>query len=80
MTVSPRGREWRRFALVALIAAAVTILFQWRNLLGGFDDFYYDAWHQVSGPRRPAQHVADRPRGILRRSNGEMREQPGPAS
>jgi adenylate cyclase len=57
MTVSPRGREWRRFALVALLAAAVTILFQWRSLLGGFDDFYYDAWHQVAGLRRPAQHV-----------------------
>ena len=57
MTVTPRGREWRRFAAVALIAAMVTILFQWRNLLGGFDDFYYDAWHQFAGLRRAPQHV-----------------------
>ncbi|HEY4374323.1 MAG TPA: adenylate/guanylate cyclase domain-containing protein [Burkholderiales bacterium] len=52
-----RLRRWRRFALVTLIAAVAAIAFGADGLLQGFDDFYYDAWHQIAGKRRDARHV-----------------------
>jgi adenylate cyclase len=52
-----RLRKLRRFALVTVLAAVLAIGFQARGLLEGFDDFYYDAWHQLAGKRREAQHV-----------------------
>jgi adenylate cyclase len=57
MTGVLRDRHWRRFAAVALIAAVTAIAFEARDLLDGFDDFYYDAWHQIAGKRRDAEHV-----------------------
>jgi len=51
------GSGWRRVAMVTLIAALAAIAFDARSLLDGFNDFYYDAWHQIAGKRREAQHV-----------------------
>ena len=53
-----RARKWRGFALVTLLSALIAIGLDWRSALTGFDDFYYDAWHQIAGKRREAQHVA----------------------
>jgi adenylate cyclase len=53
-----RARKWRRFGAVTLLAALIAIGFDWRDGLRGFEDFYYDAWHQIAGKRREAQHVA----------------------
>ena len=52
-----RLRKGKRFLLVTLLAAVLAAGFQWRQALDGFDDFYYDAWHQIAGKRRDAQHV-----------------------
>lgn len=51
-------REWQRYALVTMVAAATMIAAEWQGAIRFVDDFYYDAWHLVAGKRREAQHVA----------------------
>jgi adenylate cyclase len=52
-----RIRKLRRFALVTVLAAGLALGFDARHWLAGFDNFYYDAWHQVAGQRREAKNV-----------------------